>query len=583
MKVAPARCSTIYKFTLALLCVLALTPLPSSAWSFSSIFGGDDDSDSGSDSGNSTVDKSDGSDIKMQQPLLKATDWFLTEEEITASRGGSPRSDMSTYSTGNAVTTFTVTKEFFDSAYKDLSTTKENDRVMLAAWNTDLIPLTPDVDPTGAKSNFDVVFGGIVKRGGDAKILGWANKFLFFQDVKVRNKINKLPKSGINDGNALFIFDDRLPYGMSSQHQKSLVIAAGNSTGADEHPVAYVGGIDLTNDRWDTIYHNESALRKKTGVHFRNRGWVDSSVRMHGPAAKDVANNFLARWNSPYLPAQGLGDDIVDFENPQYSYLPPLSYASSNTTSKLGNQNVQIVRTFSCKYKHWEFAPNGENSLFHARIKAIKNAKNFIYIEDQYFILVPELLDALMEVLPGLQRLIVVVQPPELLTKSGGYEKYMYENVQPLKEKFPNKFKMYSMKPSLDIYVHSKLVLIDDVFLSDGSANWNRRSMTSDPELVADVVDSDTVKTPDGIKVGNIIRDFRVRKFQEMTGYSYEKIDAMKFLDAAKLYDTVAALKSSLIEAFDVDKEWYYNLFGETVLDTVDPQDTCDGSSSGSS
>ncbi|KAL4130094.1 hypothetical protein PRIC2_006100 [Phytophthora ramorum] len=255
MKVAPARCSTIYKFTLALLCVLALTPLPSSAWSFSSIFGGDDDSDSGSDSGNSTVDKSDGSDIKMQQPLLKATDWFLTEEEITASRGGSPRSDMSTYSTGNAVTTFTVTKEFFDSAYKDLSTTKENDRVMLAAWNTDLIPLTPDVDPTGAKSNFDVVFGGIVKRGGDAKILGWANKFLFFQDVK----------------------------------------------------------------------------------------------------------------------------------------------------------------------------------------------------------------------------------------------------------------------------------------------------------------------------------------FQEMTGYSYEKIDAMKFLDAAKLYDTVAALKSSLIEAFDVDKEWYYNLFGETVLDTVDPQDTCDGSSSGSS
>ncbi|KAE8983714.1 hypothetical protein PR003_g24397 [Phytophthora rubi] len=306
-------------------------------------------------------------------------------------------------------------------------------------------------------------------------------------------------------------------------------------------------------------------------------------MRIHGPAAKDVANNFLARWNSPYLPTQGLGDDLIDFENPQYSYLPPLDYASSNITSKLGKQSVQIVRTFSCKYKHWEFAPNGENSLFHARIKAIKNAKNYIYIEDQYFILVLELLDALMEVMPTLQRLIVLVQPPELLTKSGGYEKYMYENMQPLKEKFPNKFKLYTIKTDLDIYIHSKLVVIDDVYLADGSANWNRRSMTSDPELDANVVDDEHVKTPDGVTVGKVIRDFRVRKFQEMTGRSYEDIDTMKFLDAADLYDTAAAEESSLIQKFDVDKEWYHNLFGSAVQMKVDRQDTCDGATSDTS
>ncbi|GMF13380.1 unnamed protein product [Phytophthora lilii] len=188
-----------------------------------------------------------------------------------------------------------------------------------------------------------------------------------------------------------------------------------------------------------------------------------------------------------------------------------------------------------------------------------------------------------MEVMPGLQRLIVVVQPPELLTKSGGYEKYMYENIQPLKEKFPNKFKLYSMKPDLDIHMHSKLVVIDDVYLADGSANWNRRSMTSDPELDANVVDDEHVKSPDGIMVGKLIRDFRVRKFQEMTGRSYETINAMKFLDAAELYDTAAAEESSLIQTFDVDKEWNYNLFGDTALEKVDPQDTCDDFSSSSS
>ncbi|GMF20481.1 unnamed protein product [Phytophthora fragariaefolia] len=392
--------------------------------------------------------------------------------------------------------------------------------------------------------------------------------------------MNKLPKSGINDGNALFIFDDRLPHGMSSQHQKTLVIAAGNSSGRDEHPVAYVGGIDLSNDRWDTIHHNVSAIRKESGIHFRNKGWVDSSMRIHGPAAKDVTNNFIARWNSPYLPTQSLGGDLVDFENPQYSFLPPLDYASSNTTSKLGKQNVQIVRTFSCKYKHWEFAPYGENSLFQARIKAIKNARNFIYIEDQYFILVPQLLDALMKVLPFLQRLIVVVQPPELLTNAGGYEKSMYENVQPLKETFPDKYKLYPMKTDLDIYIHSKLVVIDDVSLANGSANWNRRSMTSDPELDANVVDDEHVKTPDGVTVGKLVRDFRVRKFQEMTGRSYQEVDAMKFLDAADLYDKAAAEDSSLIQTFGVDKKWYYNLFGTHVQKAVDPQDTCGRSSS---
>ncbi|KAE9318277.1 hypothetical protein PF008_g18541 [Phytophthora fragariae] len=131
--VCPDRSTIENRLTIILVCMLALAPLPSSAWSFSSLFSGDDD-DSGYDS--ISVDKSNGSDVRLEQPLLKATYWFLTEQEITASRGGIPRSDMSTYTRGNSVVTFTVTKEFFDSAYKDLSTTKENDRVMLAAWNT---------------------------------------------------------------------------------------------------------------------------------------------------------------------------------------------------------------------------------------------------------------------------------------------------------------------------------------------------------------------------------------------------------------------------------------------------------------
>ncbi|EGZ20016.1 hypothetical protein PHYSODRAFT_328179 [Phytophthora sojae] len=306
------------------------------------------------------------------QPLLKPTDWFPTEEELTASRGGAHRNDLSVFTSGNAIKPLTITKEYYDSVYDDLSVAGEGDRIMLAAWDSILVPLKPDVDVTGATSGYHAA----------------------------RDDINNLPASPVNGARATFIFDDRVRSISSSHHHKTLVIAANSSNAA--------------------------------GTTFRHQGWVDGELRIDGPAAKDVANNFLARWNSEYKPCQGLGDDLLDFENPGYDHLAPLHYAGSNTISHIGTQNVQIVRTFSCKYEHYnEFAPFGELSILHARIKAIKNAKNYIYIEDQYFILVLELLEALMEVIPRLQKIIMVAHAPVGQIKVTGYEKYFYEMLSP--------------------------------------------------------------------------------------------------------------------------------------------------------
>ncbi|KAG3097553.1 hypothetical protein PI124_g15013 [Phytophthora idaei] len=463
------------------------------------------------------LDLSDGSDLMVEQPLLAPTDWFLTEEEITASRGGSPRSDMATYTTGNDVKTYTVTKEFFDAAFTDLSSTSAGDREMLTGWGTDLIPFQPDVD--GDKS----------------------------QNLKVRDDINAIPTSLTTGEKPLFLFDDRTRTITSTHHQKNLIIASTNSTGIDEHPVAFVGGVDITSDRWDTIYHNESALREATGsLEFRLRTNTGSRPR------------------------------LLDLENPSYYDLEPLNYVSSNTSSSLGHQNVQIMRTFSCQYKHYdEFAPYGENSLFQARIKALMNAKNFIYIEDQYFILVPELLEAILEVMPTIQRLIVVVQRPVGESKASGYEKYIYEMTSPTQKLYPNKFQIYTTTKELDLYIHSKVVIIDDVYLSVGSANWNRRSMTSDSELGANIIDDKTVESPDGITVLRAARDFRVRKFQEMTGLSYEELDSMTLIEAANQFDVAAADNSSIIEAYQVKEQTYFTALTDVMRNTVDPQDTC--------
>jgi phospholipase D1/2 len=563
--------------TLALVLVCALAA-PSSAFSFSSWLA-DDDNDAGSQSATTSAQNQDSPNVPPRQPLLKPADWFLTEQEITESRGGVPRDGMAAHTTGNNVTSLTATNEFYDATFDDLTSTKEGDRVLLAAWEVSLVPLKPDVDPTGATTGVHEMVAGVVERGASFHIMSWANVLHRKITVKARDDINKIPACEANGAEALFLFDDRVRTMTSSHHQKTLILAANSSSSKSDQPVAYVGGLDFTNDRWDTIDHNNSAIRDAAGITFECKGWIDAHVRIHGPAAKDVAANFFSRWNSDYLPCQGLDDDLLDFENPPFKKLPPLRYASSNSSAKLGSHSVQIVRTFSCEYEHYEgFAPYGESSLFQARLKAIKNAKNYIYIEDQYFILVPELLDALMEVMPRIQRLIVLVNGDlELKYQATGYGKYLYDMVSPILKAYPNKFNLYTIKKELNIYIHSKAVIIDDVYLSVGSSNWNRRGMTSDSEINANIVDSETVESPDGVTVNKLARDFRIRKFQEMTKIGYDELDAMTLLESFNAFEAAASKGSSLLQHLDVEYHVYYIAFTDLIRQNVDPQDTCSG------
>jgi len=104
---------------------------------------------------------------------------------------------MAAYTTGNKVTSYTVSDEFFNAVFDDLSATKEGDRVMLAAWLAALVPLKPDVDPTGATTGFEEVFTGIVERGGSVNILAWSNIGVGYTPyiIKARDAINSIPPS----------------------------------------------------------------------------------------------------------------------------------------------------------------------------------------------------------------------------------------------------------------------------------------------------------------------------------------------------------------------------------------------------
>lgn len=521
--------------------------------------------------------------LGLQQPVLGASDWFLTEKELTRSRGGIPRDDLQVYSEKNAVQLFSATNKFFSSVYNDLESLNDSDwQVFLTSWSLDNVPFRPKT-PDWQNSTFQALFGRVMQRHIKVRALVWANILERAQNVAMQHWMNSFHVSGNNQSNTslgLLLFDNRLPYVTSSHHQKTLVLSH-----PDHSSIAYLGGIDMTNDRWDTRFHNHTKLRKLRKIAHKYDGWVDSSLRIEGPAALDVAANFVGRWNAQQQPLVP-DEEIIAFDNPPRSSAEAQVSVSSSQDNEtittlpsslsLGTASIQIVRTFSCKVGY-DFAARGEVSLLHARLKAISRAQNYIYIEDQYFINVPELQTALLRQLPLLRALVIVTQKPSLGTSAVGYGKLLYEMLVPLQTQFPGKVHVFTMKPSLDLYIHTKAVLIDDVFVSIGSGNWNQRSMTSDSEIAANIVDTEVVsETPEGITVNALARAFRLAKFSEFSGLSVDELSDMTFFEGIHALELAAISANSVISKLRVGFEPYFDVFPSELEDVIDPHDVCD-------
>ena len=101
-------------------------------------------------------------------------------------------------------------------------------------------------------------------------------------------------------------------------------------------------------------------------------------------------------------------------------------------------------------------------------IKAINTASNFIYIEDQYGIYVKDVFDALHAALErGVGHIVVLIQIPDPESAQFGYDSYQADMWNPLKEAFPGKVQVYERND--EVYVHSKIVVVDDVWMAVGS------------------------------------------------------------------------------------------------------------------
>lgn len=199
----------------------------------------------------------------------------------------------------------------------------------------------------------------------------------------------------------------------------------------------------------------------------------DVNVTITGTAIGALNETFALHWNLA-KPA-GAADLAPD----------PAPAAAANATG-----SVQITRSLSGNSRFAAF-PSGETSILESYQRAIENATDFIYLENQYFTCL-EIADALVAALKGHLKVQVI-----LLTNNAvdipGYAKWQPETIRRIRDRLsPDEFRRFGVftlwsheeggaqggpQRICRNYVHSKVAVIDDEWATVGSANLDGDSL----------------------------------------------------------------------------------------------------------
>jgi phosphatidylserine/phosphatidylglycerophosphate/cardiolipin synthase-like enzyme len=247
-------------------------------------------------------------------------------------------------------------------------------------------------------------------------------------------------------------------------HEKTVVI---------DDRVAFVGGIDLTHangDRFDTHGHVARA----------DVGWHDVSTRIEGAAVLDVAASFRMRWRE--ITGESLGPAAT----------PP------DASRAAGHQTVQIVRTIPEKVYAAE--PQGDFRILESYLRGLRSATSLIYLENQ-FLWSPEIASVLRDKLerPPSDAFRIVLVLPAKPNSGGDDTRGMLAELIDADDGAGRLLActLYARHRLLSepVYVHAKVGIVDDRWLSIGSANLNEHSLFNDTEMNVICQDPDLVRS----------------------------------------------------------------------------------------
>ena len=247
---------------------------------------------------------------------------------------------------------------------------------------------------------------------------------------------------------------------MAAHHQKIVVI---------DDALAFCGGIDMTQGRWDTREHRKNDKSRKSPWGRQLGPWHDATTCVDGPAARALGDLARDRWHRATGETLTVPDHVDD---PWPVDLAPI----------LTDVDVGIARTVAAYEDHEQVTEIEELYL-----AAIAAARRMIYIESQYFAS-REIAEAVIARLREPHGPEIVILNPEAQdgwleeATMGAARARLLEHV---KHNDPfNRFRIYypMSKEDEPIYVHAKVMVVDDELLRIGSSNLNNRSMGFDTE-----------------------------------------------------------------------------------------------------
>jgi phosphatidylserine/phosphatidylglycerophosphate/cardiolipin synthase-like enzyme len=231
-------------------------------------------------------------------------------------------------------------------------------------------------------------------------------------------------------------------------HHEKLVIV--------DDRVAFVGGIDLTDFAGNRLDHSHHLPREAIG-------WHDACVRLEGPVVADVAEHFALRWPRALPPRVRPGEHVDGLE-------------------------VQLARTVP---EHvYEGLPNGEFTILESYVRALRGAQRLVYLENQ-FLWSPEIVEILAAKLrdpPADDFRIVVLLPAKPNNGADDTRGQLGVLVDAaVRGGDGHRFlacTLFQPGPSGGpVYVHAKIGIVDDNWLTIGSANLNEHSLFNDSEV----------------------------------------------------------------------------------------------------
>ena len=334
--------------------------------------------------------------------------------------------------------------------------------VFSLGWDiTAHLELLPGAGVQDAPTRLDKLLAHIARRRPHLRcyILTWDYGALYTleRDPLTRWRLGWRMPRGIRFG-----FDDHHPVG-ASHHQKVVVV---------DDRIAFCGGIDLTGHRWDTCAHRPDEPARVTPVGTPYGPYHEVQAMVAGPVAASLGVLARDRWRA-------LGADrLPAVDTPDEAAWP------SDVAPDLTDVDVAIARTMPAS----ESSPAVREceALF---LDSIAQAKRAIYIESQYFTN-----DKLAAALAARLREphgpeVVVISPKEChgrLEKAtmGAFRAEAFRQMlsADAHKRLRLVYPAASRSRDVPTFVHSKVMIVDDVLARIGSANFSHRSMGMDTE-----------------------------------------------------------------------------------------------------